>query len=599
MAFPHETQYGRTAWEPMASVRSSIEPEGDAKASHDTMVVIIGDGMKRGDPDPAEILRFRSSSKMKKIIGTGTVMDLAKLAWFCSTAPDMIGANWISVIRVGTPTQSVLSLTDGATAVLTATHREYGKESPRIKVEDATTVSGGKKITVSKVDDDGREIVRAYDNLINAFVIRYQGSGIGCTMTITLTVDSATRLTTSVTGVTGDTLDIDLTSTNYDTIGKVINYINSQASYEATIDPYADPRMESEYLDEVTAQDIMTANYTLTAVLGSIISRLNLDDPVIGLERVTGETTAPENIPYTYLAGGVDNTAGAAVTTQDYVDALDKLTRYSIDRGIIIIQSTSAAVHAAASAWEKQRREGDEGRWKVFCGHPSTETYLQVAARAQKLNSIDVVLASPGIKLYDTSDVLQSYDSVYYAALLAGQAAGSGLTNPLTNKSVPIDGLITKHDKDEREYLIQSGVTVAKYDDSQKQFVTTLAMTTYSQSNERFYRILYPAMLIDFVEWSLKEQVERRFKGKPIRKDSASSIAALVMSLLDGFVQNGILVYDPADTNSKPYSTPSIEITSGAVNISFSAWYSDELDFMNISQKANLATLKFSVALSA
>jgi len=226
MPVSFETLYKKTVWEPKASIRTTIESEGDAKATHFNEIVILGDGVKRGDPNPDSILRFRNSLKAKDLLGTGVVLDLMRLCWTPSTSPEVIGANYVDFIRVGVPKQSSLILTDGASAVLVATSREYGKDSNniRVKVEDGT--AEGKKITVSKVDDEGREVINSYDNLINAFSILYTGSGTAATITITKTGDDATLLQTAVTAVTGDNLNIDLTDPNYESISQVISFIN-------------------------------------------------------------------------------------------------------------------------------------------------------------------------------------------------------------------------------------------------------------------------------------------------------------------------------------------------------------------------------------
>ena len=331
-------------------------------------------------------------------------------------------------------------------------------------------------------------------------------------------------------------------------------------------------------------------------MLGSIISRVSRDDPFITIARQPGATASPQNIYFTYMSGGENNTGDAPVSTQDYIDALYKLEQEAIGKGIILVQSTSQAVHAAVSAWVKSQRENDNGRWHVFVGHPHDEVVADVAARCHRLNTIDVTMASPGVKIYDQNDVLQTYDSTYYAAIMAGQYAGSGLDQPLTNNTIPIDELVTKYDIDAREVLIQSGCTVAKFDKSRSQFVTSYGLTTYTQTEQRFYRVLFPKGAVDHVEWNIKTIVEQRFKGRKARVQTPGSIASLVTSLLSGFETiDEILVRNPGDPSSQAFSPVSVDIQGGICLISFSSWFTDELDFFSISQKANLQRLQSTV----
>jgi len=597
MSKTHESLYGKVFYEPRASIRSRVEAEGDAKAKHFNEIVILGSGVKRGDPDPDSILRFRNSVTAKNILGTGVVLDLMKLCWNPSKEPDVLGANYIPFIRVGNPTQASLTVTDGATGVLTFTSRDYGNDSNniRIKIENGTVE--GKKVTIAKIDDDGRDIVNAWNNMRNAMSVQYTGTGTACTMTITVASDLATTLTTAVTGASSDDLSLTLSDTAYNTTSKLVNYINSQANYTATINAYVDPLQPTYYLDAVAAQDIATSAYTCTSILGSIIWKVSTYDPHVTCARISGQTTAPININYTNMTGGTDN-GGLAISTANYVAALTKLEQESLDAGLILVESTSAAVHAAVASWVKLRRENDEGRWHVFLGHPKTETSADVAARCYRLNNKDVTMATPGPKIYDENNVLQSYDSVYYAAILAGQDAGSGLQQPLTNNIIPIDQVYTKYTIDERETLIQAGATVAKYDKKRSQFITTYALTTYTGSDSRFDTILFVKRECDHIEWNIKTYVEQRFTGKKGRQTTPNAIASLVIQLLTDFEEKDeILLRNPADPDSQAWTIPSVTIASGTgtASISFSAWYADELDFFDIEQGMQLQKLESTV----
>lgn len=599
MSVGHETLYNKPIWEPKASIRTYFEAGGGPKASHFNEIVILGSGMKRGDPNPTSILRFRDPQKAKAILGTGVVYDLMKLCWSPSKSPTVFGANYIDVIRVGTnPLQASLSLIGGGGPVLVVTSLDYGADANgiRVKVEAGSVAASSKKITVAKVDDDGVNIVNSYDNLRNALSIQYSGSGT-CTMTITVNASKvATQLATTTSA--NNNLTIDLTDTNYDTLSKICNYIEGQSDYTCTLDTYANPTMPTSYLDAVVAQDIKTTAYTATAILGSIIHEVSSYDPYVTIARSSTATTTPDVVNYQYLASGSDGT----VDTAAYVASLAKLEAESIQKGILLIESTETAVAVAVAAWVKTQRENDNGRWHVFVGHPTSATdtaeddmtlATHIGVRAKQLNSQDVTLCGPAVKIYDSYSTLQTYPSTYLAAICAGQLAGSGLEQPLTNNTVPIDGLDAKFDIDEREYLIESGVLTVKYDKSIEQYVISYGLTTYTQSDERFYRVLFVKNIVDTIEWNIKIQVEQRFKGKKARYDTPNSIQAFVLSLLRDFEERlQLIVRNPADPTSVAYTMPSVSISEGVATISYNIYVVDEIDFIDVTQRAQLQQLQ-------
>lgn len=95
---------------------------------------------------------------------------------------------------------------------------------------------------------------------MNAFNVQYTGAAASCTMTINIASNSITITTTG--GV--DDLSIDISNTNYDTIGEIHAYINNQANYTsstASTDGDSDTGLGSSLAD-ITDQDIKTAEYT-------------------------------------------------------------------------------------------------------------------------------------------------------------------------------------------------------------------------------------------------------------------------------------------------------------------------------------------------
>ena len=187
----------------------------------------------------------------------------------------------IITVRIGDPAQGTLDLLDsypGGNTVMVGTMNVdgngggYGAWSSRVDARvEAGTQGRGVRIT-QRFKGSAEAVI---DNAYASMWVVYTGNGTACTLTVTKSGDDANALTTTVTGATdgSQSLSLDLTTSEFDTIQKVAAYINGQTGYSAGVHTYGANDQPSSGLDAVVATDLKDANgathHTGTAQAGA------------------------------------------------------------------------------------------------------------------------------------------------------------------------------------------------------------------------------------------------------------------------------------------------------------------------------------------
>ena len=177
-------------------------------------------------------------------------------------------------------------------------------------------------------------------------------------------------------------------------------------------------------------------------------------------------TTAPSSVvsdTYAVLPFAVEDNVPTMM--ESFVSALDLTATYN--KSFVVSQFTGEAYHQAMLNYCLNTSEYE---CHTIAGSDLGLTPTQIKQQAANLNSETAILAYPGVYLNFTGET-KLYDGTYFAAKVAGLAAGLSCEIPLTRKLVSVQGFEDidfegQSEKAVRESLIDCGVLFGLYKDS-------------------------------------------------------------------------------------------------------------------------------------
>lgn len=182
-------------------------------------------------------------------------------------------------------------------------------------------------------------------NELNALTIHYTGTGTAGTLTI-----SGNHLTTTVTGGPGgEGMNLDLTSSSYDTLSKLVATINGRVVYAATQVAGAQGAAHTIGLADVAGQDVKGTTYT--ALFQE--SRLEADEMASAKAWMNANLTGlPAARVYVYPGGEEDTSTQGYAVTAGYAGGrgaftMDLGTKDVYARGVNVQNITSFGVNPA------------------------------------------------------------------------------------------------------------------------------------------------------------------------------------------------------------------------------------------------------------
>lgn len=453
---------------PGAYSRNNFVP-GNGGGVSANRVVIMGRA-KGGQPN--RLLWFGSSTEAANELRGGDLLDGVRHAFSPGggAIPQQVAA-W----RVNPGAQAVYELQSGGSTMINLTAWDWGLHTNQLKIKLEDGSLYGKKVTLKFQSND--ESVT--DNIRRqSFSIQYTGGDSSPSLDISLT---ALNVTT-----TEGNDDLSASFASFETVGDLVNYINDQANYVATLITPDESQLAS-HLDTVTGQDISTA-YTCTSNLQALIEALD-DDPWIAsavYNDAAGARTIPDDLTeWFYFTGGTEG----AYTASEWEAALTLLEGEEVQ--IIAATSSDAAVHALIKNHCASMNSVEGKRERMFLvGGPVGETVAQTTARAVTINSDAGSLVYPGFVHFDFADrsKTKTYSPAMLACKLAGLEAALAINNPLTNKTLDVLGFESKLTKSELRELIKNGVLACGTSDDGR-YVPIRALTTFQsqvlQRNER------------------------------------------------------------------------------------------------------------------
>ena len=504
------------------------------------------------------------------------------------------GAPALRAVRVSSdghgPTRSTLPLEDaGAADVITLTSIDRGTHVNRLRAQVEAGTVAGRKLKVAYKDRP--DWVKAGDNLGKLFALTFDGTAATATATITAAADAATRLQLVLTGA-GDgatSHDLDLTHSDFDTVGKVINYINRQIGFTASVDADTDLNVAacpSAQIDAVAAGDIKSpASHTVTANIGAVIEWINQNLATIGpIPGVTGSRATGAVNPPAVMAAYESFTGGTqpAATLADYDAALDVLEREDTPAGLLVIDQDGATFRQAVLDWMDEEL-GRGRKWRAVFGLPAGTTNEAATQTAGIIGRETVAICHQRVLSVDDGSEL---DPKYVAAMYAGMTSGmAGTVDPqtlvLTNKAIRAAGIKTtdKMVKAARNRALDAGLNVLREENGK--VLIALAVSTY-QGPENFYRRWSETIAIDWIRHAaIQSVIDARLIVAWAVPEYVQSVRSTVTSVLEAFRTAQIITpgLDPETGDDVPaYLPPKVTVLDGVTTVVLTVSMAGETD---------------------
>lgn len=532
-------------------------------------VAIIGNSTG-GEPLVAH--EFYSPAEAKAVLRSGDLLTACMFAWHPS--PNVTGADKIVAIRAASSctrgTMSLLNSTPAATVALTT--RDYGDwvNNIRVKVEAGTNVAtfpGVKRITVENQLDPYRYEIG--DDLGKALSLLYSGDGSACAVTITVTAGVAVRLQTTCTGASDDNLDLDLTKPQFDTLQKLVAYIDSLANYSATL--YGDADRSSGTLDPASSVAIKTeAAIHFPAILACCIDWFNANSQYISAARSsTSVVLPPANLAWTNFTDGDDGTVDSAAFTAALA-ALEPET----DVAYVVETTGDVSRQAQVLAHVEDMERTKRLRQRAFFGAAAGVSVANARTYAAQLRGPRASYYAPGIKRADEADALATYGGWAVAAMAAGMSVGLFAKAALTNKSIQAGGVESKLSQGDIGDLLAAGV--CPVESVPGRGVRIVQGLTTDVSSDAFYSEQSNMDISDAIVGGLEAMLEARYVGQFGNASLAQAVYSDTETWLRSWEEKGCLV--AGDTPA--FDGIKVTLDGNVVSVSYNARIAGSVNFI-------------------
>lgn len=583
---------GRTTGLPQVS-QNSIRKEGGntPPALANGVVCIIG--TCEGELQPLIPYKFGSTQRLKELLGKGDLYDAARFAFKPSRDDELEvrGASEVLAVRVNPATQGTYDFEDGSSNdLINITSRGYGIKAAGITLKLIAGTNGGlgKKITVSQFG----ETDEVKDNLgyQPIFVVRYTGDGTTATMSI-----SRTTLSTTLAGdQTDGSVNLSVAFSTYDTIEKLVTYINAQTGYEAVSVVAGAATYKCENLDFVTNADIhlvrngtvslaatTTTSMTLAAVTADNAVRLDNSEFVF-LSSVGAPNTVirgyMDTSPAIHSGVDADEFYACSGTNQAIIDwantysqriSAARDTAYAVGRpanvstavyltgagegsagntdwqnalkairqervNFIVLTSTDATHHGYLGTHMNSRWSTWGMEALAHVGAAKDETLSQLKTRAKALNNKNTAIWFQDVQRDDDTGTDTNYAPWACAAMAAGIQAGTAFGEALTYKSfdlTSVDQNSAIDMIDDAETFVEYGLSFIRYEDGE--WRCTRCLSTWT-SNDNHHEIeMNVRNSLAWTVYKVRYIVKFKHFGKRARKGNATAIKSTARTTLE------------------------------------------------------------------
>jgi len=479
-----------------------------------------------GIADEDKVMWFTSFDDAKSILLGGDLLQGVKFAFDGSNdARINAGVGMVGVIRVDNATKSDLTLNNtSAAGVIKIESTNYGLSQNSISVNVSTGTNAGKLIQLMY----GGTLFEKDDVLADLLSIQYVGVAAGG---VTLTITS-TAITSSGVDPSETELNIDLTVAT--TVQDVFDAINANSAFTITFDDKSYAKMASSSIDNISAQDVKTSAYAISANVQAIIDAFNSFEVVKATIVAEADRIDVDNLAdFVYLANGSNGTAPSVSDWSTalgiaYAENADGVGLLSGDSSIQALLSSHVSM-ANTITGRKERRG--------ITGCDSADNDATVKSKAKIIDNQAVAFCGSRDYDFDLDGQEVKMPGYLHAMKIFGMTFGNEVIEPVTHKKVKVTKLAKKYSGADIINFIKAGVMMFVEGDAGG-YQVERGVTTYQGNN------------LIANEWSMigtvlaitkrhRTRLQERFVGRAGTKYSKSEIEAFSLRELELMLQDG------------------------------------------------------------
>jgi len=416
-------------------------------------VIIMGEATKGGIPfdaytDVEDVINtVNGQAQALNVFGGGPLYYSTEFFLTPTKDPRFNTPSKADCIVVNQMTQASGTLNNSATPIIDVKFNKFGTDGNQAAIKDSAGSSTGKLLQLLY---KGEELLNKDNLTLPMFSLQYTGASTGALLSI-----SATKITTVCSGATGDNLDITLSE--YDDLGSLVNYINSKSVYTCLLTGKSDEKVN--IFDVVTSQDILTAAYPCVAIVEALIRAITGSESFTATLHTGSTRLVPDNLSdYLFMAGGTVS----AATTQNWTDALEKLEKYDVN--CLVIASGSATIKALVSSHITKMNGLTVKKYRQAISGASTveNTKSSRIAEMKSLNNAYFEYCVSPFKRYDyvNKEVpTNDFEAYYLGAMIAGLRYSNNVGMDVVFKYLDVLSTPEIAEEDQNDYA-EAGATL-------------------------------------------------------------------------------------------------------------------------------------------
>lgn len=588
---------------------SRVDNTGGGPLGANDTLFLIGEATK-GAPGSSEGIQEFTASQLADLVdkyGSGPIVDCALAATSASPTPGIGGAGRIMVWKTNASTQASLDVNEATDTnrLLILKDRAWGADGNKISVTIANGGSGLKKsITVNKLNETSEAL--GENDATSVLEIQYTGDASTASGAISGASRAALTLSTTLAGdQTDGSANLSISLANY-TMKELVDFINAQTGYSATLNDGTKAAKRANELDPDTLADIKASAVDLYRLQQEIVELINADSDYIEASLdSTPREGLPVNVTNAFLTGGArgasansDFSTGMSKSlSKDYNALLTCISRDASDDiadGLTDSSSsyTISSVHASQSSHLSLRGSIKNRKEAQGWGGYRNATKATAFSYISGLGDYLMQVAMQDVLVLDETGSLSWKQPHVMAAKMAGIRLGTEIGEPLTHKFVRVSGVghavnastgIEAGDFDpavDAETAIDNGVTfVEKVAGGWRVVVDN---TTYGTDQSFVFNRGSVVEAAQFVAKTLRQTAEQVFVGQKVSNGIASSIKSVLRAKLLELNSNNIITSSSDAPNGFVEDTFLVTITGNRADVQVHVKPVQGLDFVFI-----------------